>query len=259
MASNWVLAQTLRSITDIKLKELSEQRATFEENKSYLLFATDAESSPSKKLKTILDGCKALSIQQKGMKPNTLYDDLAQFIEQANYDPSISETLSKGEAQLRRELDVRSLRYEYASIYSQLVTEWLADSGPISGPQTNRISNMKEMKAHKEEWESYVFQALQTNQEGITSYLEVLFCSTRETRASVEKLRKGVSQFEETLTVSNQINEAEMKWCVEGLLRSDLLNEKKKTALTDISNHKESLSELADVLNMRLSSIDTWS
>lgn len=231
MASTWVLAQTLRSITDIKLKELSEQRANFEENKSYLLFAADAESSPPKKLKTLLDGCKALSVQQKGIKLNTLHDDLAQFVEQANYDPSISETLLKGEAQLRRELDVRSLRYEYASIYSQLVTEWLADSGPTSAPQTSRVSNMKEMRAHRMEWESYVFQALQRNQEEITKYLEVLFCSTKETRASVEKLRKGISQFEATLTVSDQVNEDEMQWCVKGLLRSDLLNEKKKTAL----------------------------
>lgn len=190
MAQTWVLAQTMRSITDIKLKELSEQRATFEENKSYLLFAADAESSPPKKLKTLLDGCKALSIQQKGIKLNTLHDDLAQFVEQANYDPSISETLLKGEAQLRRELDFRSLIYKYASIYSQLVTEWLADSGPTSAPQTSRVSNMKEMRAHRMEWESYVFQALQRNQEEITKYLEVLFCSTKETRASFEEVEE---------------------------------------------------------------------
>ena len=122
MGFSWVLAETLRSITNIKLDELSAQRATFEENKNYLFFAADAESMPSKKLKTLLDGCNRLSVQQKGLKHNALYDHLAQCIEQANYDPSISETLVKGEAQLRRELDVWSLRYEYASIYSQLVT-----------------------------------------------------------------------------------------------------------------------------------------
>ena len=250
-----VLADTSRSITNIKLKELSEQRATYEENKCYVIFAADAESNLPKEFRTLLDGCKGLSVQQKGMKPDTLYDDLAQFLEQANYDPSISETLLEGETGLRRELDVRSLKYEYASIYSQLITEWLADSGP-----TNRHFHNKrqEMIAHKNEWESYVFQALRTDQEEINNYLGLLFCSTMETRASLENLRNEIHRFEETLTASDQVTEDVMQWCVNGLLRSDLLNEQKKAALIDISNHKSSLAELADVLNMRLSSIDTW-
>lgn len=259
MHSTWVLAETLRSITNIKLKELSAQRATFEENKNYLLFAANAETRPAKKLETLLDGCKRLSVQQKGLKHNTLYDHLAQCIEQANYDPSISEALLKGEAQLRRELDVWSLRYEYASIYSQIVTEWVADSGPSTTSRTKSRSITREREAHKLEWESYVFQALQTNQDEITSYLARLFWSNQETHASFKKLRKTIHQFEETLTASDQINEENMRWCVTGLLRSDLLNDQKKAALIEISNHKESMLELKDVLNMRLSSIDTWS
>lgn len=259
MHSTWVLAETLRSITNIKLKELSAQRDAFEENKSYLLFAADAETKPAKKLATLLDGCKRLLVQQKGLKPTTLYDRLARCVEQANYDPSITESLMKGEAQLRRELDVRSLRYEYASLYSELVTEWLADSGPTSALGMGSISNAKERKAHRMEWESYVFQALQTNQDEVTSYLAPLFCSTTEAQASFGKLRKAIYQFEETLTASDQVNEENMRWCITGLLRGDLLNEQKKAALTDISNNKESLSELRDVLNMRLSTIGTWS
>ena len=259
MGSTGVLAETLRSITNIKLNELSAQRATFEENKHYLIFAADAESEPSKKLETLLDGCKRLSIQQKGPKHNALYDHLAQCVEQAIYDPSMTEALLKGEAQLRRELDVWSLRYEYASIYSQLVTEWLADGGPTNAPWPRPKSNARERTAHKNEWELYVFQALQTDQGEITSYLALLFCSTTDAQASVEKLRKDIHQFEETLTASDLVNEDVMHWCVTGLLRSDLLNERKKTALTDMSNHKESLLELGDVLNMRLSAIDTWS
>ena len=252
------LAETLRSITNIKLKELSTQRATFEENKSYLLFAADGESRPSEKLKTLLDGCKRLSIQQKGMKHSALYNHLAQCIQQANYDPSINGASLKGEAQLRRELDVRSLRYEYASLYSQLVTEW-TDSGPTSAPRTNSMLVAMEKEAHRTEWDSYVFQALQTNQDEITSYLARLFCSTTEAQASFEKLRKAIHQFEVAFTASDQVNDENMRWCVTGLLRSDLLNEQKKAALKDILNHKESLSELRDVLNMRLSTIDTWS
>ncbi len=260
MPSNWVLAETLRSITTIKLKELCDQRANFEENKSYLLFAADAESDLPKKVKTLLEGCQALSIQKRGEKPNLFYDDLAQFLEQAKYDPSISETLLRGEAKLRRELDFRSLRYDYASVYSELLTEWLKDTGPrkqilklLEGkPKVN------EKQAYEKIWEAYVFDALPIDQDEITNHLSQLFCSTAEARTSLENLRQGMRHFEETLTVSNQVNHDGIRWCVDGLLRSDLLNEKKKAALTDISNHKESMVELADVLNMRMSSIDTW-
>ena len=260
MSSTWVLAETLRSITNIKLKELSDQRANYEENKSYLLFAADAESDLPKKVKALLDGCKALAIQQRGEKPNLFYDDLAQFLEQAKYDPSISETLLRGEAKLRRELDFRSLRYDYASVHSELLTEWLKDTGPrkqilklLEGkPKVN------EKQAYKKIWEAYVFDALPIDQDGITSHLSQLFCSTAEARTSLENLRQRIRQFEETLTVSNQVNHEVIHWCVDGLLRSDLLNGNKKAALTDISRHKESMAELADVLNTRMSSIDAW-
>ena len=259
MPSTWVLADNLRSITNIKLHDLSEQRATFEESKGHLLFAVDAESDLSKKVKTLLDGCKGLSDRQRGKKSNPFYDDLTQHLEQSKFDPSISETMSKGEAQLRRELDVRSLRYEYAFIHSQLLTEWLADdsnSGNVLWRK--RMWKGNERLEHKKEWESYVFQPLPTNQEEITDYLTLLFGSTPETRTSLEALRKGICHFEETLTLSDQVKEEEIRWCFNGLLHSDLLNEAKKGALTDMSKHKESLDELADVLNMRLSSIQTW-
>lgn len=62
MNSSWARAQTLRSITNIKLNELSKQRATSEENKDYLLFAAGAVSDLSKKLRALLDRRKALSI-----------------------------------------------------------------------------------------------------------------------------------------------------------------------------------------------------
>ena len=83
---------------------------------------------------------------------------------------------------------------------------------------------------------------LQTNQAEITNYLTALLCATTEMRASLEDLRKGIRQLEETLTVSDQINEEEMQRCAIGLLRSDLLNHQKKAALADISSHKETAS-----------------
>lgn len=134
------------------------------------------------------------------------------------------------------------------------MTEWLTDSGLKRAPWKNRAL---QREAHKEEWELYVFQALQTfNSEDISDYLALLFCSTRETRVSLDNPRKDIHQYEETLIVSDHVKEDEVRRRVNGLLRSDLLNERKRAALTDISNHREPLTELADVLSMRLSSID---
>ena len=62
---------------------------------------------------------------------------------------------------------------------------------------------------------------------------------------SARDLKKGIHRFGETLTVSDQVNKDEMQWCVNGLSRSDLLNEKKKAALTDISNHKQGIFDRA--------------
>lgn len=92
-------------------------------------------------------------------------------------------------------LDVWSLRYEYGSIYSRIMTEWLTDSdggGLISAPRTNLRPSVRETKAYHKEWMSYVFKALQNDQEEMTSYLVPSLCSTTETGASPENLRKKV-------------------------------------------------------------------
>ena len=49
-----------------------------------------------------------------------------------------------------------------------------------------------------------------------------------------------------------------LKWCVNGLLAEDLLSDQKQAILRDFLEQPVVLGEIADVLNMRFSNIDSW-
>lgn len=56
-----------------------------------------------------------------------------------------------------------------------------------------------------------------------------------------------------------QFNESVLRWTIAGLLASGLLTEEKRAALKDFLSNPIILAEVADVLNMRMASIDSWS
>jgi hypothetical protein len=69
-------------------------------------------------------------------------------------------------------------------------------------------------------------------------------------RRDVEKICKDIQQ--------DKIHEAHMRLIVEGLIASDLLSEKQTAVLKEVRNSSTWLNEMADVLNLRLSSIEHW-
>lgn len=189
-------------------------------------------------------------------KTTILSENLALFLEQAKYDVSVPRALLEDwEAKLRRQLDVQSLKYEYTSLYGRLVTEWLEDAPANVEPP----SSLQDMAKHRAEWESDVFNARQTDQHGITTYLDQLFCFSKDSRQALEMLKTDIHKFGETLDTSGQFTEDSMRNCIRGLLASDLLTEEKRAALKHISGSKNSLTDIADVLNIRISSIEEWS
>lgn len=256
MTSTDALFQTLRSTTNIKLKELSKQRTTFDHNKELVLLSANTEPVAQEALKVLHDGLRILPRYQTEGKHTIFNENLAQFLEQTKHDISISRAFLKDwESKLRRELDLQSLKYEYTSLYGRLVTEWLEDSPA----DAEAPSSIRDMENHRAEWESNVFNARQTSQDGITNYLDRLFCSSKDSRQTLETLRKDVHAFEATLNKSGQFDEDSMRNCVRGLLASDLLTEEKRAALKHISSSKSSITDITDVLNIRISSIEDWS
>lgn len=253
----------MHSITETKLDELSKKRANFEQGKDDLLRRANAETVQCEKVCILLDGTESLPFMANlDTHPSLSSWNMRHFLAQARSDPSVSEKLLKEwEAKLKGQLDVQSLRFEYASLYGRLVNEWLSSPGIEKNLETSSFEEVgrKEMHEQRATWEAYVFQPLETDSTSITSYLDGLFYSTKQRRKALEVLREEVMKFEEVLSRPNAFDVHALKWCINGLLASDLLTDAKRSVLNDFQGNKLVLQELADVLNMRMSALDNWS
>ncbi|ESZ95613.1 hypothetical protein SBOR_4009 [Sclerotinia borealis F-4128] len=187
--------------------------------------------------------------------------NIRKFLDQAQHDPSVSEALLKDwQKKLEKELDIHSLKYEYASLYGRLVNEWLSaseDSIAFDDSSFETIGR-KEMHEQREKWEDYVFKPLITDSSAIDSYLTTLFTSTADIKKAWCELRRRTVIFEKGMENQAHFDANSLKWVIDGLLRSDLLTDEKRAILKDFQNNKVVLAEVADVLNMRMSSLDKW-
>ncbi|KAK8111745.1 uncharacterized protein PG998_008202 [Apiospora kogelbergensis] len=284
--SGSVFSETLKEITNTKLQELSKRRAAFEAKKSTILSSLDGHDK-IKRLITLSDGvksCYAIKLDSSGnvaepVSTRTSLEvelkNLDSFIAQARYDPSVSvKTLEKWEASLLGHLDTMSLKYAYASLYAQLVTESLAPEAP-SGPTEveeggdeemtepfETIESARKLEA-KQQWEQDVFVPAQVDEANLGRFLKELFVDEPTDSSKKAKARnilaKSIQDFEAKLAEPNQFSAYTLKWVIEGLLASDRLSNEKREALRDFIKNDIILGEIADVLNMRISALDSWS
>jgi hypothetical protein len=286
-SSGGVFSATLQSITTTKLEELSKKRSFFEEQKSSLLAAAQLEPDHRQRLRVLADGVKhSFSVKTTKRKRGDengelgtviiggtndrrleiLLKNLERFLEQALYDPSISpKMLGDWEQSLHQLLHVQSLKYQYATLYGELVTEWLSSEVSTSDDAMSVVSDeyeevQKENKAKDEgraEWERLVFEPFETDQVAIESYLQHLFGASGTNKPAIkalEELRSGVDAFD-----PGQFNEHVLRWVINGLIASGLLSDEKRAALKDFLVSPVILVEVSDVLNMRLAALETWS
>jgi len=292
-SSGGVFSQTLQSITDTKLAELSKKRNYFEDQKTALLKEVHAETDQRQRLRLLLNGVKesfqaqAKSAKRKrddhlGAKSSritgtgnprleVLLNNLQKFLDQARYDPSISpKLLQDWEQSLTKELDIQSLKYQYATLYGQLVTEWLSTEKAAKPSDEKDVEQMedfekvdwKEKDEARASWEEVVFQPYEVDPMAVGSYLNELFGKNgteKKVLGALDKLREEVEAFEITLTSPRQFNNSVLRWTINGLLSSDLLDDEKRAVLKDFLGNPIILVEVADVLNMRMASINTWS
>jgi hypothetical protein len=142
MPSGSVFSFTLREITTTKLQELSKRRASFDTAKDSLLTSTEVEQDLVKMVEALSDGvkrCFAVKLDRTGQvllghtkhpRLEVQLKNLDQFLSQARHDPSVStKIIVDWEKTLRCHLQEQSIKYKYAALYAQLVTEWLADDG----------------------------------------------------------------------------------------------------------------------------------
>lgn len=264
--SSSVFSSTLQDITSTKLSELSRRRTIFEDQKSSLLTAAQLQSNQKHRLAILVDGLKqCFAVKTTKRKRGDRYggpgriitgstDDprlevmlknFERFLEQARYDPSVSpKLLGDWEQSLMKRLDVQSLKYQYAALYGQLVTEWLSAEKKVIAAETpsdDAMEGFEEINtaardSSRAEWEELVFEPHQTDEAAIAQYLRNLFGKNGENKQAIkalEALRKEVEAFEIQLSAPGQFNESVLRWAINGLLNSNLLSEEKNAVLKD--------------------------
>lgn len=154
-------------------------------------------------------------------------------------------------------------------MYGELVTEWLVAEKGASLPDNMSETSEgfeKVRPAERDEsriaWEKLVFEPFETDQMAIAEYLRALFGETSDNKQgfkALKELHKQVEAFETTLSSPNQFDENVLRWVINGLMASGLLSDEKRGALKDFLASPVILAEIADVLNMRIADISTWS
>ncbi|KAF2434652.1 hypothetical protein EJ08DRAFT_668160 [Tothia fuscella] len=284
-SSGSLLSDTLRSTTTTKLEELSKTSTRFGENHSALLAALQQEHEPIERVFILVDGCKPgqskdrnarlgpiVSGSTNNPRLETDLKNIERFLEQARYDPSISSKLfQEWENTLLQHLSVQSARLRYGKLYGQLVEEWLkSEEKPVkpSGDDVDMAEAFEEIPSAKRlesraEWEKVVFEPANLDVDGLKKYLETLTGKNDGQRKDVfrafQALQTQTGEFEARLSRPRQFDNRSLRWTIKGLLGSDLLTDDKRAALKDFAENSIILSEIADVLNMRMSAIAGWS
>jgi hypothetical protein len=261
MASTEVLSQTLSSITAIKLDQLKQQKEAYESKKDSLCEAIASEADTAKRVKKLLEGSEEL--RSLGLKKNVALSSLDEFLDQAEYDPSVTEPLLKEyEDEIHNHFRAQTNKYEFASLYGKLVEEWIASGNASDTASTAEGSGFvevgrEEMHQQRATWEEYVFKAKETDGSAIKTYLDDVF-SSKEAKRALEGIKKAMKTFQEDWKSERHFDESTLETVIRAMLRSDILTEEKRTTLRDFLANKVVLSEIADVLNMRMSTIKTW-
>lgn len=297
-SSGSLFTDTLLSITTTKLDELSKKRAAFEKHYFAVRNSLQAEQNHSRRLCVLLDGTKRafgaktydlktteddadFPIQLGSVVPGStgnkhLETDLKnvdRFLQQVRYDPSVStKILEEWERTLLQYLDVQFLKYQYATLYGQLVTEWLsADKSTAASSSAGdvemseafeNIPDADKMES-RAQWEQTVFEPKEIDQAALDEYLNQLFGvkdpQRKDAQKALKDLRESVSTFGRDLAATNLFNVNSVKSSIEGLLSSDLLTDEKREVLKDFKGNFSVLSEISDVLNMRMAALSSWS
>ena len=276
-----LFSQTLQEITNTKLDELSKKRGAFEERRQALITAAQKQDDDILALESLASEVKKLfSIATEDgrvirgrtdhLRLEIDLKNLDRFLAQAKYDPSVSpKVLGQWQDSLLRHLNIRSLKFAYASLYGQLTTEWLSSKQPAPSIPTEdetvedfeHVSGGKKMESRLK-WEQSVFEPKEVDLIAVTTLLKDLFEAKPEDSKhilrAIKALRERVAEFERELAGPSSFTTSTLCWTIQGLENSDLLTDDKRAVLKDFKGNQVILNEVADVLNMRIAALDRW-
>lgn len=279
------LPETLRSVTSTKINELKKQRDRYETVKKEILRDAGLVTDELERTRVLLQGVS----RQAGIKavddessdsdgsdfdydannPSRTRYNQQLFLQQARKDPAFAPGLVQEiQDDLLRELELKSVQHRHAQFFSELVTEW-PSSSTTTTPQLpssaaaddSSFENIgrKEMHEQRAQWESIVFEESNVSESKIQEYLTQLFTSEKVVKNAYKDIETSTKLFSQNLWYNKEFFDTEdLKLTIEGVLQTDLLSDEKNVILKSFQNNKEVLQEVADVLNMRYASLDTW-
>ena len=210
------------------------------------------------------------------------------YLRQSQYDPSTpAALLPEVEHSLCQLLEQKEERFAYADLYSRLLTEWLesdavgagAGAGRKKMVQTDEAAEggsddggssdgeggfevverqTERLKQLSEKFEAVVFEPLDVDVAAVEELLGGLFVG-EEGQKALTKLRKRMRKFGDRMAANERpFDQTSLKWCIKGLLKSDLLSDVNKTTLEAFLKDDVVLAEIADVLTMRFVDLQSW-
>ncbi|KAG0138607.1 hypothetical protein HOY82DRAFT_631210 [Tuber indicum] len=277
------LSQTLNSITDTKLQVLSKQHTDFVAHRDKILSQANQTTDRREKIRILLGGIDSWHVKggSKLVTPvagstDDVYN-IRLFLSQARQDPSVGKSLlDEWEEKLTGTFHKETIKFEYAELFGKLLMQWVSGSGveatkaAKAGAATDDTEmdtgstasdfediGTKEMHEQRAQFESIVFKPLDTDANAIEKYLEDIF-SSRKARRQLTDCRDQIESFGRGL-FGNPFTPDTVKSTIWSLLNADLLSNEKRTTLREFMRDRAVLGEVADVLNMHLFSLSSWS
>lgn len=305
------LPLALRSLTSAKITQLSKQRDAFEARRAAIYKEVDGQSGPRERVEVLLDGLARLmgGVADKrgdeeededgseGEEEQTFDDDddydyanaspiltqnktycwnIRRFLRQSRYDSSVHvHMVCAWEHDLRRMVDLLSVKHAHAVFFSRLVTEWLGDpdafgsstekkedgGDAVASPSSASSSSFEkvgreEMYEQREAWEKLVFEPRLTDTAKIEEYLQRLFAGSKNGQKALKGLRGEVGYFAKLFT--DGFSPQTLKWVIPGVIGKDLLSAEKVEIPKDLLANDLVALEVSDVLNMRLRQLESW-
>ena len=294
MESSTTVLTTLHSITSIKRNELAKQRDACKALRAELLEPLKTEKDKRARVRMLLkDAGKRIPHETQGAtwrrsrkatemlrkKESNQHEEILniagisapnvqRFLEQSERDASVSPRFFEDiEEKLQSALRAQEIKYEYATLFNDLVTERAserpdaAESAETDGSASTsdfEAVGRNEMHEQRQEWESLVFNTATVQTDEITTALENTF-GQPEARKALESFRTWMNEACHNLLKPSSVSVEQMKTNVNGLIGSDLLSDDQTAILKQLRDNPTWIREVVDVINLRLGSIERWS
>ncbi|KAJ2905461.1 hypothetical protein MKZ38_005337 [Zalerion maritima] len=109
------------------------------------------------------------------------------------------------------------------------------------------------------QFEKIAFEVAAVDASKLDEYLQSLFGRSNDIATTLSMVCGNVARFAAELSSLDQLDMATLSRVIQGLVGSGRLDDKSYQALKDLGGNSVITGEIADVLNMRLSAIDSWS